>query len=200
MIDVISKERRSCVRGDFSFKVKFRIITPEEYETMKGTNHQILSPEKKRLIIDSTDTDKTDNGITSNACLIDFLLHMDEKLDQILAMISKDEGDKGLPNQGIGTNISGSGMNIIAEKPVEPGKIIHANFVLSRLPLVLIDVFGEVVRVAPVDEDGKTTYHLGIKFLDLDPNDRERIIACVFQRQREIIRKSKNESYDTKDS
>ena len=34
---------------------------------------------------------------------------------------------------------------------------------------------------------------LGIKFLDLDINDREEIIARVFQRQREEIRGRKSE-------
>ncbi|MBA7695204.1 hypothetical protein ES703_103826 [subsurface metagenome] len=185
-----SKERRSHVRGDFSFKVKFRIMTPEEYETVKGAGDQILSPDKG-IGIDSNDINRRDEEIYPNACMIDFLLRMDEKLDQILAILSKDGVDKGRLNQGIGINISGTGMEIITDKPVEPGKIIHANFVLLRFPLVFIDVFGEVLRGTPVDEDGKTIYYIGIKFLDLDQNDRERIIACVFQRQREIIRKSK---------
>jgi len=187
-----SKERRSHVRGDFSFKVKFRIMTPEEYETAKGTVDQILSPDKG-ICIDSNDINRREEEITPNACMIDFLLRMDEKLDQILAMLSKDGEDKGRLNQGIGTNLSGTGMNIMTDKPVEPGKIIHTNFVLLRFPLVFIDVFGEVLRVTPVDEDGKTLYHIGVKFLDLDQNDRERIIAWVFQRQREIIRKRKGE-------
>jgi len=192
MTPMISKERRSYVRGDFSFKVRFRVMTPEEYETVKMSGNQIVSPDR-RLSVDSNNTNRAATQITPNAFMIDFLLQMDEKLDQILAILSKDGEAKGPLNQGIGVNISGSGMNIITEKPVEPGQIIHANFVLSRLPLVFIDLFGQVVRVAPVDEDGEGTYHLRIKFLDLDPDDRERIIACVFQRQREIIRKRKSE-------
>jgi len=188
MTPMISKERRSYVRGELSFKVRFRVMSPEEYETVKMSGNRTVSPHR-RLSVDSNNTNRAATQITPNAFMIDFLLQLDEKLDQILAMLSKDGEAKGLLNQGMGVNISGSGMNIIVDKPVEPGQIIHANFVLSRLPLVFIDLFGQVVRVAPVDEDGEGTYHLGIKFLDLDPDDRERIIACVFQRQREIIRK-----------
>jgi hypothetical protein len=188
----ISKERRSYVRGELSFKVRFRVMTPEEYETVKMSGNRTVSPDR-RLSVDSDNTNRAATQITPNAFMIDFLLQLDEKLDQILTILSKDGVDKGPLKQGIGVNISGSGMNIITEKPVEPGQIIHANFVLSRLPLVFIDLFGQVVRVAPVDEDGEGTYHLGIKFLDLDPDDRERIIACVFQRQREIIRIRKSE-------
>lgn len=191
MIDIISKERRSYVRGDISFQVKFKIMSPEEYQDLKRSNKEFFSHDTREKGIDITDTGNKDDHIVPNTYLIDFLLYMDEKLDQILAFVSQDMADKESLNQGIGSNISGSGMNIITDKPLELGKIIHTNFVLSRFPLVFIDVFGEIVRVTPVDEDGKTSYHLGTKFLDLNLNDRERIIACVFQRQREAIRESK---------
>jgi len=195
VIDIISQERRSYVRGDVSFKVKFKIMSPDEYQDLKRSNKEIFSHDTREEGIDITDTDNKDANITPNTCLIDFLLYMDEKLDQILAFVSKDVADKESFNQGIGSNISGSGMNIITDKPLEPGEIIHTNFVLSRFPLVFIDVFGEIVRVTPVDEDGKTSYHAGTKFLDLNLNDRERIIACVFQSQREAIRRKKDEKF-----
>ena len=194
MIDITSQERRSYVRGDVSFKVKFKLMSPDEYQDLKRSGKEIFSHDKKEKGIDITDTDNKDANITPNTSLIDFLLYMDEKLDQILDFVSKDVADKESLNQGIGSNISGSGMNIITDKPLEPGKIIHTNFVLSRFPLVFIDVFGEVVRVTPVDEDGKTSYHAGTKFLDLRLNDRERIIASVFQSQREAIRRKKEEN------
>lgn len=192
-----SKERRSYVRGDISFKVKFRVATPEEYEEVKGADDQFLSQDKETGI-DINDTGKRAPEITPNSYLIDFLLCIDEKLDQILDVLSKDEVDKEIYSQGVGVDISGTGMKIIADKPVEHGQIIHTNFVLSRFPLVFIDVFGEVVRVTQVDKDGKTTYFLGIKFLNLKSSDRESIIACVFQRQREIIRKMKGDRYDSR--
>jgi len=194
VIDIISKEMRSHVRGDVSFKVKFKIISPDEYQDLKRSNKEIFSHDTREKGIDITDTDNKDAHTAPNTYLIDFLLYMDEKLDQILDFVSKDVADKESGNQGIGSNISGSGMNIITDKPLELGKIIHTNFVLSRFPLVFIDVFGEIIRVTPVDEDGKTSYHLGTKFLDLNLNDRERIIACVFQRQREAIRKKKDKN------
>jgi len=119
---------------------------------------------------------------------------MDEKLDPILTKLSKEEVDRGLlAKQGIGINISGSGMNMVVEEPVEPGQIIQTHFVLSRIPLVFIDAFGEVLRVTPADENGTVTYNLGIEFLDLKPSDRERIITCVFKRQRKSIRERKSE-------
>jgi c-di-GMP-binding flagellar brake protein YcgR len=134
--------------------------------------------------------------------MIDFLLCMDEKLDQIMAILYKVKGvDKEPYRLGTGVNIGGAGMmTIIADKPVEHGQIIHMSFVMSRLPFVFIDVFGEVIHVKPMEKEGKTAYALGIKFLNLNSNDRESIITCVFQRQREVIRKMKDDEYASKDS
>jgi hypothetical protein len=190
---MILQERRSYVRGAFSFRVRFRLLTPEEYQDIKETNNQFGYPDEE-IITDLTDPDKATAETSLNACLIDLLLQMDEKLDQILTKLSKEEVDRGLlAKQGIGINISGSGMNVVVEEPVELGQIIQAHFVLSRIPLVFIDAFGEVLRVKPLDENGTVTYNLGIEFLDLKPNDRERIIACVFQRERKNIRERKSE-------
>lgn len=194
------KVRRSYVRGDISFKVKFRVMTPEEYETVKGIDGQVLSPGKESGI-DISGTYKRATELTPNPYMIDFLLYMDEKLDQIMAILYKyGRVDKEPYSLGIGVNIGGAGMKIIADKPVEHGQIIHTSFVMSRLPFVFIDVFGEVIHVKPVDKDGKAAYSLGIKFLNLNLNDRESIIACVFQRQREIIRKMKDDEYTSRDS
>ena len=76
-----SMERRLYVREDFPFNVKFRILTPDEYETIKGTGDQDL-PDRE-IVTHVNDTEHIDSRITPNACLIDFLLQMDEKLDQI---------------------------------------------------------------------------------------------------------------------
>jgi hypothetical protein len=65
--------------------------------------------------------------------------------------------------------------------------------VLSKFPLVVMDVFGEVIRVTQIQGLGKRCYHLGIRFLDLMESDREKLIACVFRRQREVIRGRINE-------
>ncbi len=81
---------------------------------------------------------------------------------------------------------------IVIEQPVESGQIINAKFFLSKVPLVFMDIFGKVTRVAQKDEDGRVLYKVGIKFLDLNISDRERIIASVFKKQRGDLRKRKN--------
>ena len=187
-----SKERRSFVRGNFSFNVKFKTMTKDEYKDLKNTNEAIFPTFKQEQGVDIKDRE-LNAGHLASASLINHLVQIDEKLDLILDLLSSGNTVKGLYRQGVGLNISGSGMNIMVDGFVEYGQVIHTKFYLSKFPLVYMDIFGEVVHVAQVDKNGRTHYKLGIKFLDLSINDREKIISSIFQRQRGDIRKIKSE-------
>jgi hypothetical protein len=194
-----SPERRLYVRENFSFSVNFRVLTPDEYAKVRRVGQPSQSVGEGAA--DIADNDKTNGDIGANACLIDFLLQMDEKLDRIVALLSGEPGSGGLVNrQGIGINISGAGMSMLVDEPLEPGQIMQARFFLSKSPLVFMSLCGEVAWATREEENGKTAYHLGVTFLDLSPGDRERIIACVFQRQREALRRRKSQGDDIRDS
>ena len=186
-------EKRSYVRGNFSFKIKFKTMTLDEYEGLVGPNDLTLPHFQKKHRVDIADQ-KTDAETAIDPSLVNYLVLIDEKLDLILELLAKDNKIEGLFNQGMGTNISGSGMNILVDKPIEIGQIIHSKFYLSKIPLVFMDIFGEVIHSTKVDECGKTLYSHGIKFLNISTNDQERIIASVFQRQRGVLRKRKSGS------
>jgi c-di-GMP-binding flagellar brake protein YcgR len=188
---MVTKERRSDVRGDFPFQIKYKIMKVEEFEDLKRFDKEIFSSTNKAQSVDVIASEISTESM-ANAALMNYILQVDEKLDQILALLSKD-GSAAAPFQpGLGQNISGSGIQIVIEQPVECGQIINAKFFLSKLPLVFMDIFGKVIRVDQEDEDSRILYKVGIKFLVLNISDRERIIASVFQKQREDLRKRKN--------
>ena len=193
VIKMVTKERRADVRGDFAFQIKYKIMTTEEFEDLKRFDEEIFSSSNKGHSVDIIASEISTES-TANAALINYVLQIDEKLDQILELLSKDRSAAALFRQGLGKNISGSGMQIVTEQPVESGQIIKAKFFLSKLPLVFMDIFGKAIRVVQEDEDGRVLYKVGIKFFDLNISDRERIIASVFQKQREDLRKRKNKS------
>jgi hypothetical protein len=183
-----SKEKRSFVRGYFPFQVRFRIVEKEECEAVWRTGNRYESPDTKILSIDGINADKSDRGSSLDSDLVELLLYIDEKLDHIIKMLSKPEDAKKVYHEGKGLNISGSGMKLEVYRQVQAGQIIHAHFVLSKFPLVAINALGEVVRVKPVGGIGEQCYRLGIRFLNLSESDREKVISCVFRRQREVIR------------
>lgn len=187
---MMSKENRSYVRGDIFFKVKFTLLSREDYENIESSEagQFALQESSQEMIFPDTD-DPSVSLPDSN--LINFLIQMDEKLDQILSLLSIGKDKKRPFEEGLGLNISGSGMHMRVPKPLESGQIIHARFFLTKSPFLFMDVFGEVVRVIPSEEKGEKTYELGIEFLDLNEHDRDRIITAVFQKQRQTIRKRK---------
>jgi len=193
VIKMVTKERRADVRGDFTFQIKYKIMTTEEFEDLKRFDEEIFSSSNKGHSVDIIASEISTES-TANAALINYVLQIDEKLDQILELLSKDRSAAASFCPGLGKNISGSGMQIAIEQPVVSGQIINAKFFLSKLPLVFMDIFGQVIRVVQEDGDGRVLYKVGIKFLDLNISDRERIIASVFQKQRKDLRKRKNKS------
>ena len=187
------KERRSYVRGDFSYSVKFRVMTPDECKLREMAGNKMSFFEQKTLKIASILDDSTDSANPIPDGLVEFLVRMDEKLDHILTLMTENENVKEEFKQGLGVDISATGMGIIADLPVVPKQTIQANIILSRLPLISLDVIGEVVQVMPATKDDKRMYHIGIRFLDLNAIDKEKIIKCVFQNERAAIRERKRQ-------
>ena len=187
------RELRSDVRGDFSYTIEYEIITPEEFHSIREKPFRPLNPDMEKLEIGRarSDSDNMDTGYEINDDIAEFFVRMDEKLDRILLMLSKNKAFSECSGRGTGNNISASGMNIVIDRPVKQGQIVHATMVLSKRPFLYIDVYGEINRIDSVEGKDKPMYQAGIKFLNLDENGREKIVAHVFQQQREAIRKSK---------
>ena len=196
------KERRAYVRGDFSYNVKFRILSQDECKLREMAGNKMSFFEQKQLKIASIMDDISDGNNLMPKGLIEFLVRIDDKLDQILTLLTENPECKEEFKEGLGMDISATGMGIISDLPVVPKQTIKANITLSRVPLISLDVFGEVVQVTPAAKGDKRMYHIGIRFLDLNANDREKIIKCVFQNERAAIRERKrqeeaaNESVD----
>lgn len=191
------EEHRTYVRGNFPFRVRYRVVSREEYEVWKKDSGHIFC----------FDSDTVKGAAGENPAegaedllprpgMIDMFLMLDEKLDQLLELFAGQSDDSSFFRPGSGLNISGTGMEMLVDKPVEEGALTQTEALLSRLPFVRLEAFGEVVRVTPTNRDDRTLYRLAVEFLDLDPNDRDRIIACIFQKQREAIRKSRSQDSD----
>lgn len=187
------KERRAYVRGDFSYDVQFRVLSQDECKLREMAGKKISFYEQKQLKIASIMDDISDGNNLIPRGLIEFLVRIDDKLDQVLTLLTESPECKEEFKQGLGVDISATGMGIISELPVVPNQTIKATITLSRVPLISLDVFGEVIQVMPAAKGEKQMYHIGIRFLDLNANDREKIIKCVFQNERAAIRERRRQ-------
>jgi len=183
-----TKGSREFVRASLTFDVKFRVISKAEYALSKTTVSQLDPAEPKSQIFDDFGVFNhlKDAGVSPE--LSQFLMQIDDKLDQILTLLSKDESETVRFKRGTALDIGGGGMKMAVDSPVDVGELVHIQLVLSRMPRMAVDVYGEVVRVDVPSEARGGFFYLGIKFSDLDINTREKIISSVFKQQRRHIR------------
>jgi len=190
---MVTKDRRSDLRGQIPFKIKYRILSREEYEQEKENSYLSLSMETypPEILPDTAGEEKTKQ---LDPFLLEFLLQMDEKIDKILRMLEKEKGIDTSDSYGQGIDISASGMRVVIDSPAKQGDIIKSNFLLSKNPLIFVDVYGEIVWVKKKEAPNGTLHQMGVRFLDLQLGIKEKIISCIFQKQREDIRRMRSES------
>ena len=197
----IEKAYQACrdhVREAFHFKVKYQVICQSQYEKTKAEWEEKLLFNRKTLKPGDVHSDSHEGTRALDSQIMAFLLEMDEKLDLLIAQMSGKEKGRDVLEEGIGLEISGGGMQIRVEKALDVGELMRATILLSRFPFVRVQVLAKVIHVKPRILGEETCYYeVGLQFLYLDDEERERIIACVFQKQRQVLRRMKGKETDS---
>lgn len=81
-------------------------------------------------------------------------------------------------------DLSGGGMRFLTAEPVENGAILIANLTLPSGP---IQTTARVCRIEKDSESNK--YSVSVDFYQIPERDRDRIIRCVFDLQRNMRKK-----------
>jgi hypothetical protein len=189
-----SDERRECVRAPLDVEVQFLELDLADYEK-KRARGEVGACQGCRIQQDKWLPDGGEErgrpGAVTDQNVVDFLIHLEEKIDHLLALVARHQKD-GEPFQiGHGLNISGRGMRICCDEPVEVGRILDVRARMFRFPVVILRLFAKVLRVEEATVDGQHCFKMALEFLDLDKDAEEWIISYVFQKQREAIRSAK---------
>ena len=78
------------------------------------------------------------------------------------------------------------GINLAANRPLEEGDRVY---VYIRSEELEIGIKGEVVRRYTNILDNVAVYHHGVKFVEINEAERDRIIGFIFKKYREIRHK-----------
>jgi hypothetical protein len=192
MKDLTHKRNRKHVRAPISVPIKFTVMSPDIYNNIKDSNGASrLRGLQMENGTGSVSTEQESFSTKSDTHVVDFLFRIDDKLDRILELLLRDEKDKEKLRSGRTLNISGAGMSITYEEPLRVGDILSTNLLVSKIPPAWLDLYCEVVRVVPNLEGEEATYKIALKFIDLNEEDREKIIFYTFQQQRGAIRSMK---------
>lgn len=175
-------EKRTHVRVDLATQVKVQQVSREAFEHQKSM----------RLGGFSSNSSTDDGGIDGIRLgyLIDRLNRVEEKIDRILEKLDPDHEPTEIVSYGKAQNVSGAGVNLILEDAFEPGQLVMVSLSVPGFSIGFLQAYGEIVRVNPQEGEGRPSYETSIKFLMISEEEREKLIAYAFQRQRELIRNS----------
>ncbi|MES9995111.1 PilZ domain-containing protein [Desulfovibrio aminophilus] len=115
--------------------------------------------------------------------LVEFLVEMDAKLDQILAGQRQDLLRQDFPLDLDVHEVSGAGVRFSSTEPLVEGQPLEVVIVLTQFPLRLASALGRVRG----EEEGLHRF----EFTYIREHDLESIVQFVFQEQREEIRNRK---------
>lgn len=188
-----NKDRRTHVRGRMAFKVSFTVLDPEEYDRLKLPQKEKISLSKERIPSDWGKALEFSND-PINQSLINFIMKLDEKLDLIIDSMAKEKKIDKPYYLAVGEDISGTGMKIISDRKMTPDQVVNASFSLFKEFFLHVDVYGRVTRVAELEGSGPDLFEIGIEFLNLKADDREKIISIVFKTNREAIREFRQQA------
>jgi len=182
---------RVFARESFFFKVRFQRLSETDFEKARTEWAERASFDRKGLKLEELDADTNHGAPPVDPHLWDFLLQLDDKLDRLMAHFTGDGSRDQRAEEGIGLDVGGGGMRVRVDNRLDVGQRLQAELLLMRVPFVCVHVFGEVVHVTENPTEPGSRWEARVRFLDLDSEEQERIIACVFQRQREVLRKRK---------
>lgn len=134
-----------------------------------------------------SDVDISDETI--NPQLWKILVDINTKLGLVLKKLEL-ESEGLIKAEDIPVNISASGMRFKMKERVALGDIIEIRMLLPTYPPVGILTYGNVVEARDL---GNGEYEVASRFSDLDDEVRDEIIQYTLNRQREILRKQKQQ-------
>ena len=191
MTDYGMREKRNHVRVPFHGTVFYRVVGRAEDPGACQAFDIIQSPSMTAMISEHFDESGKSRHSLMDRHLVEFLLHLEDKLDRILGLVGGGP-EKGL-EQARGIDLSSSGLKFYNHPSLEVGQLLELHFAVSRYPLIKINVCGEVVRISPLGENPDSASEVAVEFTDIGEQASENIMAYAFRVQREVLRSKRLE-------
>ncbi len=176
----MGEERREYVRINDRILLRYRPITGEELERCLRDYEEGLADPWPLAFSHPQLTRAADQVLRrlreKNKELAQLFSILNKKLDLILARIEKEEIEKNFRFYTV--NISAAGLCLSLPETFSPGQLLELE--IGLLPAMhFFRCYGEIVR----EECDGDENRLGIKFVWMTEEDRERLIEHIFERQ-----------------
>ena len=193
----MSSERRKYFRIEDSIMLKYRVVAVEAQESAQNDaelNRMRIETARAALFGIETDFQEMCEPLArEHPSIVDVLQILNRKINLLERVISSEmlhaspAASDLLNHEAQSVNLSGGGMSLRAADALPENARLIIDMVLlpSHDP---IRVFGQVVHCQPGEDE---QFEIGIEFVEVNSQDRERIIRHTLQRQAEQIRKDR---------
>lgn len=135
------------------------------------------------------------SGVTSGNTEIDNLLYtlagmfqtLEYRIEEINRRLNPG-GSRQMPWLCETLDISGSGVKIRSDISLSTGDIVLFRTRLFDFPSPIFQAFGRVVRTESQPSTSGVSFYAGVEFLNLEPEQQEKLISYTFKQQRKYIR------------
>lgn len=191
------KQQRQDVRvQDY---VRLRVI-PIDEASRQAVLDQIaverLNSEQEDMVYHSARMarDVREHQDLPNTQMVNMMQSLHAKMDAILMYLMERDVEEKWGAQ-MPVDISASGIRFASDEPYEINQILRLEIMLRIAPPRPIFTLAEVVRIDDGDPGWRTekAHRIATRYIDLDDNDRDRIVKRIFDVQRMLLRRHRQD-------
>jgi len=183
------ENRRQAVRVNDRILLAVRPMEQQQYETIRDSYSRGISLYNQESLRDIYLYLGAHNALAKieekDEDMADFLRHLDNKLNTILAAVS-DKPSPMEPFTALDVNISGSGLAFPSDTIYSPDQVVEVQIILLPDHIHIYTVSRVVKSEPPADpgQPGQTA----VEFELIMDSDRETLISHIFRRQQLALR------------
>jgi hypothetical protein len=192
---MVMKEKpnsRAHLRMDVAILLQHRKLTPvecEDIETIISSKEETdLSPLSFSLRPFMEGEGKEEEMGNIDPFILNALIDINLKLNLIISTMSSGEKKNILTRMPIEVNLSEGGIGFITTEEVCDGDLLEVEMILPVFPIAVIKAIGKAVRVTPLQQGGN---NIGVQYINIQDEDRDKIVHYLFKKQREWLRVNK---------
>jgi hypothetical protein len=178
-------ERRQELRVKLPLRLWFNVLkSPDEYVRGRSAIPHDLQRLEGGAQLDGRDE------------LERYMMRLDAKLNLIISLLTDNLNRKNYKFKASVVDISENGFKLLSPVKLPQGALLEMGLVLPNQPYRTLDILGEVVWETSADgkSEDKKDRSVGVRFLDIQPEDQDLIVHWIFQKQREDIRRSREQA------
>lgn len=177
-------EKRTSGRVEDCLPIEYRAITEAEYGVLEPQYRLIPTRERSASPTIAAGAGSADERV------VGLLRDLDRKMDRVIELLTRDTAQGSSPVESVRTeqatcvDISGTGLRMVGGRRFSAGEFLD---ILISHPGSAPFSVGLLAKTVRDSVPAGSQYDTAVTFAAIDEEDREQLIAYVFQRQRQTL-------------